>query len=275
VTHFLALYTNRTLLLRGEPLKILCRVMTDSGIFMERIPEVRLTVVPGGQGEEQSDQRERRSWAHDARMIRPQQASGGAASLLETDGLPADAYTLVAQDPLLEGGGTVERDFFVAGHDEYKSYWQEVAGEELSDVALIRGPADLLETIRHVITLRRDQHPDAGLTELEFTLYDRRARSPLQSLGNLQKAPYEWFHFHLLQAAYDKVFYGGKIDLSLLLESAQVTTRVLLTSRTGGMDDRLPAYFSYVAGGLPVELRFEAKLLSDHQLELVARYPQK
>jgi len=273
VTQFLAVYTNRTLLLKGEPLKIVCRIMTDSGMFIERIPEVRLTVVPGGHETGERDPGEERSWVQDASLIRPQLASRGAAILLETDSLPADAYSLVAQDPLLEGG-TVERTFFVAGHDDYKAYWQEVAGEELSDLALIRGPADLLETIRDVITLR-DQYPNAGLTELKFTLHDLRARSPLQPLGNVQKAPYQWFHFHLLQAAYDKVFYGGKIDLSLLVESAHLTTRVLLTSRTGGMDDRLPAYFSYVAGGLPVELRFEAKLLSDHQLELVARYPQE
>lgn len=270
--YHLTLYTNGPVFLQGETIKVLCRFAALDRERVASTPTVDFRLFYSPSEPQRHDQREPLQVPF--RPAPLEDAPGLAATSLNSEILEAGAYVVRALDRHPgEDRGLRETEFFVLSPGTYKDYWTELAEEEFIEDATIDALEGLVACIKDLVNQRLAEKLRLNAITMAFDLLDRRGEAIFSPLRRIRRAPFEWFHHHLLQAAHNQVFYGGNIALTILVEQQHLTSSLFLTSYPGGMEERLPPFLQYVASGMGLPVEWEAERRSEHQFEITCRYP--
>jgi hypothetical protein len=259
---YLVFETNRRIFRAGELVKVICRQISRAGQLTAELPQVRILVraldppKPPDDGEPLRELH--LSELHDDV---PRQVGR-----LNTEGLPSGGYVLEAERRDGRHFDTVEREILVLSADDYDRFWSDLAHEEPVDQGGIELPQDLLPLIRGCLTDDLMDRLLISQVQLEVHLLDRRKTGVLGPLPTIRQAWFEWIHANLFEAGYEKVFSGGTMAIQLTVLENGLQSRLLLTSRTGDVEDDVPPFLRYLKRGERAQI--DHHRVSEYQYEI-------
>ncbi len=270
--YHLAIHTNGSVFLQGEIVKVLCRIVSKEGKLIDAFPQVEFQMFEFADTPVHVQERRRIDASFFPSPI--EKALGVTAISLSSDGMKPGAYVLQALDRHpAEDTGVRETQFLILSPADYERYWIEMAEEKFLEDKVVASPEDFLRCLRDLIKESLAQKLRISSIEIGLDLLDRRGHLMFGALRPVRRAQFEWFYYHLFQACYDKVFYGGNINVSMMVEQEQLTSSFLLTSRTGGIREGLPHFLDYVLKGIPAHISLKSTQLSEHQFKIITQFP--
>ena len=269
--YHLAINTNGSVFLQGDVIKVLCRIVSIENKFADAFLEAEFHVL------ECSDVTDGPEHPRVDAPFSPspiERMPGIKTVSLNSDSLKPGVYAIRALDKHPgQDIGVREAQFLILSPPDYEQYWMQIVEERFLEDATLNSTEDFLSCLRRLINESLAQKLKISSIDLGLDLLDRRGFAMFRAFRPIRRAQFEWFYYHLLQACYDKVFYGGDINFSVTLEQDQLTTSALLTPRSGEIREKLPRFLEYILKGLEPQIRIKSSQLSERQVEIITQFP--
>jgi len=190
-------------------------------------------------------------------------------------GLPPGEYSLRArsQHHLVQA----DSRFVVLSSKDYETLWLDIAKEQFEGEDRIYTVSDLMAALNDLIHAQKLMHPTASAlgARLDFDLQNRLGSLSVETLAPSMRAPFEWFHHHVLGCAFAEVFTGGTIACSLIINPQDLIGEIVATNGLGWNSGERPRFLMYLSDSMPLRVKLDWHRLSDYQVKIAWEYSYK